>query len=100
MTLASAVAGTTRNEEPRFYTPVTIAFPNPYTVGGEPFDPEDYMPSGGVLEFAMGYLNNTYRFEYNTEAQTIQVFVVATGVEAGAIDLSLQTGIVIGLVSH
>jgi hypothetical protein len=100
MTLVSATAGTTRQEEARFYVPVTIAFPNPYTVGGEPFDVTDFVPEGAVVEFVVGYRNDTYNFEYNYESETIQVFVVATGLEAGAIDLSLQTGIVISIVCY
>jgi hypothetical protein len=100
MTLAAAAAGTIRNEEERFYVPVVIDFPNPYTVGGEPFDVTDFVPEGGSVEFVVGYRNNTYSFEYNYEAETIQVFVVATGVEAGAIDLSLQVDIVISIVCH
>ncbi len=79
---------------------MTVAFTNPYTVGGEPFDVTEFMPTDGEVEFVQGYLNSTYRFEYNYEAETLQVFVVATGVEAGAIDLSGQTDIVIGIVSH
>lgn len=100
MALTSAVAGTTRQEEERFYTPVTVAFTDPYTVGGEPFDVTDFMPKDAAVEFVVGYRNNTYYFEYNYEAETVQAFVVATGLEAGAIDLSGQTGIVFGIVSH
>ena len=98
MALTSAVAGTTYSEHPKFLVPVTCAFTNPYTVGGEALDWEDYLPEGCVLLGALDHNNATYQFRYNRAAKTVQAFVLATGVEAGAIDLSGQTGIVITFV--
>lgn len=98
MALVSAVAGTMYSEQPKFMRFVTCAFPNPYTVGGEALDWEDYLPDGAVLLGALDYNNATYQFRYNVAAKTVQAFVLATGVEAGAIDLTGQTGIVITFI--
>ena len=98
MALASAVAGTMYSEQPKFLRKVVCAFSNPYTVGGEALDWEDYMPEGAVLMGALDYNNATYQYRYNVAAKTLQAFVLATGVEAGAIDLSGQTGIEITFI--
>lgn len=100
MALASAVTGTIRQEEPIFFVPVTIAFPNPYTVGGEALDPADHIPPDAVLINSMGDCNNLYTFRFDRTNEKVLVFVNATGAEAGAIDLSLQTGIVITFVCY
>lgn len=98
MALASEVAGTMYSEQPKFHRKVVIAFPNPYTAGGEALDWEDHLPAGAVFLGALDYNNATYQYRYNAVAKTVQAFVLATGLEAGAIDLSGQTGIEITFV--
>lgn len=95
MALASAVTGTVHQEGPLFAVPVTIAFANPYTVGGEALDPDDHLPEGAVCLGAMGDANATYHFKYDRTNKKVLAYVNATGAQAGAIDLSGQTGIVI-----
>lgn len=98
MALASAVTGTVHQEGPLYVVPVTIAFPNPYTVGGEALDPADHLPAGAVLLGAMCDANATYTFQFDRTNSKVLVFVNSTGAEAGAIDLSAQTGIVITFI--
>jgi hypothetical protein len=100
MALASAVTGTIRSEEPRFFVPVTIAFPNPYTVGGEALALTDHVPAGATLINSMGDCNDLYTFRFDRTNEKVLAFVNATGAEAGAIDLSGQTGIVITFVCY
>jgi hypothetical protein len=98
MALASAVAGIVRSEQAEFFAPVTIAFPNPYAVGGEALDWEDYLPEGAVLHGAMCDANASYHYQYDRTNKKVLAYVNATGAQAGAIDLSGQTGIVITFV--
>lgn len=63
-----------------------ITFPNPYVALGIPFDPADLgikVPENVVIDPTA-----TYEFSYDRTNKKIQVWVRATGAEAGAIDLS------------
>ena len=51
-----------------------------------------------MLHGAFGDCNATYRFEYDRTNKKVLAYVNATGAEAGAIDLSGQTGIVVTFV--
>jgi len=98
MALASATAGTVRSEQETFFAPVTIAFPNPYSVGGEALDWETYLPEGAVLHGAMCDANATYHLQYDRTNKKVLVYVNATGAQAGAIDLSGLTGMVVTFI--
>ncbi len=98
MALVSAVTGEIVQEQPVFHVPVTLAFPNPYTPGGEALDPTDHVPPDAEIINTMGDCNDLYTFRFDRTNEKVLVFVNATGAEAGAIDLSLQTGIVITFV--
>lgn len=76
---------------------IDLVGPNPYTVGGEPF-PVSSLNFGGI-DFVVGGLSSSQTYVVRAlypaagTNQTVKLmwFIEATGVEAGAIDLSRET---------
>lgn len=67
--------------------------PNPYTVGGEAFTPEDLpLRVKNRIDSVEGRSQSgDYWLLYDKANDKLQAFVAATGVEAAAIDLSAET---------